>query len=160
MPSNTPFFYYIHVLLSLPTVTRAIPDFGSLSVVNKVVRLTVAMQLYTPDSSLPNELTMAVLVCLVRFIITGPVGESVTPSGPVHIVVTVTGTSTAGSKSTVQVRVTSDPTGHTGLAGSLLTTTVGSDATNRMKLTVATVVDKNSHAQSSCVQLFTFPVTQ
>ena len=53
---------------------------------------------------------MAVLVYLVWLTITGSVGESVTPSGPVHTVFTVTGTSTAGSKSTVQVRVTADPT--------------------------------------------------
>ena len=53
---------------------------------------------------------MSVLVYLVRFTTTGSVGESVTPAGPVHSVVTVTGTSTAGLSTTVQVRVTSDPT--------------------------------------------------
>ena len=71
---------------------------------------------------------MAVLVYLVRFSITGVVGDSVTPSGPVHTVFTVTrsGTTTAGLNSTVQVRVTSDPTGRIGLTGSLeMATTIG-----------------------------------
>ena len=44
----------------------------------------------------------------------------INPAGPVHTVVTVTGTSTAGSKSTVQVRVTSEGTGQIGLAGLLV----------------------------------------
>ena len=64
---------------------------------------------------------MAVLIYLVRLSITGVVEESVTSSGPVHTVFTVTGTSTAGLKPTVQVRVTSDPTGQMGLTGSLVT---------------------------------------
>ena len=38
------------------------------------------------------------------------------PAGPVHTVFTVTGTSTAGLNSTVQVRVTLDPIGKTGLS--------------------------------------------
>ena len=44
------------------------------------------------------------------------------PAGPVHTVFTVTGTSTAGLNSmcTVQFRVTSDPTGCTGLGGTVL----------------------------------------
>ena len=66
---------------------------------------------------------MAVLVYLVRFPIAGVVGESVTPSGPVHTVFTITGTSTAGLNSTVQVRVTFDLTGRTGLTGLLVTLT-------------------------------------
>ena len=33
----------------------------------------------------------------------------INPAGPVHTVVTVTGTSTEGLNSTVQVRVTADP---------------------------------------------------
>ena len=45
----------------------------------------------------------------------------INPAGPVHIVFTVTGTSTDGLNSTVQVRVTSDPTGRTGLVLSLVT---------------------------------------
>ena len=40
---------------------------------------------------------------------TGLVGINVTSVGPVHSVFTVTGTSTAGLNSTVQVRVTLDP---------------------------------------------------
>ena len=47
----------------------------------------------------------------------------INPFGPVHTVLTVTGTSTAGLNSTVQVRVTSDPTGWIGLIGSLVTVT-------------------------------------
>ena len=47
-------------------------------------------------------------------------------SGPVHTVFTVTGTSTDGFNFTVQVRVTlADPTGWTGLTGSLNTITMG-----------------------------------
>ena len=34
----------------------------------------------------------------------------INPAGPVHTVVTVTGTSTVGLNSTLQVRVTADPT--------------------------------------------------
>ena len=44
----------------------------------------------------------------------------INPAGPVHTVVTVTGTSTAGSKSTAQLRLTSDPTGRMGEAGNLV----------------------------------------
>ena len=40
---------------------------------------------------------------------TGLVGVNITPAGPVHSVFTVTGTSTAGLSSTVQVRVGEDP---------------------------------------------------
>ena len=47
----------------------------------------------------------------------------INPFGPVHTVLTVTRTSTAGLNSTVQVRVTSDPTGRIGLTGSLVTVT-------------------------------------
>ena len=71
---------------------------------------------------------MAVLVYLVRLSITVVVvvGESVTPFGPVHTVFTVTGTSTVELNSTVQVRVTSDPTGRIGLTRSLeMATTIG-----------------------------------
>ena len=75
---------------------------------------------------------MAVLVYLVRFsILIGVVGESVAPSGPVHTVLTVTGTSTAGLNSTVQVRVISDPTGRMGLTGSLVTITEVGSGTGR-----------------------------
>ena len=65
---------------------------------------------------------MAVLVYLVRLSITGVLGESVTPSGPVNSVFTFSGTSTPGLNSTVQVRVTSDPT-WMGLTGMLVTVT-------------------------------------
>ena len=47
----------------------------------------------------------------------------VNPSGPVHTVFTVTGTSTAGLNSTVHVKVTSDPTGRMGLVLLLVTIT-------------------------------------
>ena len=71
---------------------------------------------------------------LVRLFITGVVGESVTLSGPVHTVFTVTGTSTAGLNSTVQVRVTSDPTGRMGLTGLLVTfTEVGAETAWRQE---------------------------
>ena len=66
---------------------------------------------------------MAVLVYLVRLSIIGVVGESVTPSGPVHTVLTRTGTFTDGLNSTVQVRVTSDPTGRMGLTRLLVAVT-------------------------------------
>ena len=39
----------------------------------------------------------------------------INPAGPVHTVFTVTGISTAGLNSTVQVRVTADPIGRMGL---------------------------------------------
>ena len=44
----------------------------------------------------------------------------INPAGPVHTVVTVTGTSTAGLNITVQVRVTSEGAGQIGLAGLLV----------------------------------------
>ena len=54
-------------------------------------------------------------------------------SGPVHAVVTVTGAFTAGVISTVQIRVTSDPTGRMGLTGSLVTiVTKGGSVTERI----------------------------
>ena len=54
---------------------------------------------------------MTVLVYVVMLPITGcAVTVVINPAGPVHTVFTVTGTSTAGSNSTVQVRVTLDPT--------------------------------------------------
>ena len=68
---------------------------------------------------------MAVLVYLVRLSITGVVEESVTPSGPVHTMFTVAGTSTAGLNSTVQVRVTSDPISCMGITGLLEIITTG-----------------------------------
>ena len=52
------------------------------------------------------------------------------PAGPVHTVVTVTGMSTAGFNSTVQVRVTADPTGRIGLTGELVTVTDERGGTN------------------------------
>ena len=66
---------------------------------------------------------MDVLVYLVKCSTTGVVEESVTPAGPVHSVFTVTRTFTTGLNSTVQVRVTVDPTGRMGLTGSLVTVT-------------------------------------
>ena len=49
------------------------------------------------------------LVYLVGFSILKIVKENVTPVGPVHTMFTVTGTSTAGLNSTVQVRVMLEP---------------------------------------------------
>ena len=69
---------------------------------------------------------MTVLVYLLELTSTGSVGERATPSGPVHTVFTVTGTSTDESNTTVQVRVTvAIPTGLTanGLDWSLVTVT-------------------------------------
>ena len=57
----------------------------------------------------------------------------INPFGPVHTVFRVTGTSTAGLNSTVQVKVTADPTGRTGLAVSLVTVTDVGDGTNQKK---------------------------
>ena len=45
------------------------------------------------------------------------------PAGPLHVVVTVTGTFTNVLSSTVQVRIISDPIGRTGLTGALVTIT-------------------------------------
>jgi hypothetical protein len=45
------------------------------------------------------------------------------PAGPVHIVVTVTGTAINVFRSTVQARVTSDAIGRIGLTGTLVMTT-------------------------------------
>ena len=59
------------------------------------------------------------------------------PAGPVHTVFTVTGTSTAGLNSTVQVRVTGDPTGRIGLGRSLVTLTeVGAGTARMMRIKV------------------------
>ena len=100
------------VMLSIPvTPPLIIKEFDS----------TLAMQVYSPDWFLPNDLTTAVLVYVVAFSITELVtGMIATPAGPDTRAVTVTGTSTSGLKSTVQVRVTADPTGRMGLTGVLL----------------------------------------
>ena len=52
----------------------------------------------------------------------------ITPPGPVHTVFTVTGTSTNGLNSTVQVRVMVESTGRTGL-GELLVTMADNSGT-------------------------------
>lgn len=67
---------------------------------------------------------MAVLVKLVILFTTGEVDKSATPSGPVHVVLTVTGRSIAGCSTTVQVSVRSESTGRMGLDLLLVTTTV------------------------------------
>ena len=69
----------------------------------------VAVQLYTPELFLPNDLTVMVLVSILLL----PVAclDIPNPAGPEHTVFTVTGTSTAALNSTLQLRVTSDPTG-------------------------------------------------
>ena len=54
----------------------------------------------------------------------GAADVSVEPSGPVHTVVIITGTSTAGFNSTVQVRVGEDPV-RTGLDVSETSLTIG-----------------------------------
>ena len=74
---------------------------------------------------------MAVLVYLVRLSITRVVGGSVAPSGPVHTILKVTGTSTAGLNSTVQVRMTYDPRARMGLIRSLVTIIEVGDGTGR-----------------------------
>ena len=51
------------------------------------------------------------------------------PAGPVHTMFTVTGTSTAGLNSTVQVRVTVDPIGRMGISGILVIVTEFGDGT-------------------------------
>ena len=111
-----------HVVL--PTVNVFTLDF-EFEVRNEDVELTVAVQLQLPDCSLPNELTNTVLVYLVGLLITGVLSESVTLSGPVNTVFTITAPSmaTAGLSSTVQVRVTSDPAGWMGVSVSLDTVT-------------------------------------
>ena len=110
------------VMLSIP-VTPVPPIMKGFAVINP----TLALQVYSPDWILPNELTMDVLVYLVVFTITELVREVIiTPTGPdIWWTVTFTGTSTNGLKSTVQVRVTVDPTGRMGLAGLLVITTTG-----------------------------------
>ena len=49
----------IHLLLLLPL---AVPEGELLTLRNRDTEATVAVQLQTPDSFLPNEVTMAVLV--------------------------------------------------------------------------------------------------
>ena len=64
---------------------------------------------------------MTVLVYVVVFPTTGcAVLVALKPSGPLHTVFTVTGTSTNGLNSTVQVKKMEDPTGRTGLGTSLV----------------------------------------
>ena len=53
----------------------------------------------------------------------------INPAGPVHTVVTVTGTSPAGFNITMQVRVTSEGAGQIGLAGLLAMLTEVGDGT-------------------------------
>ena len=55
------------------------------------------------------------------------------PSGVVHTVFTVTGTFIAGLNMTVQVRVTSDPTGQMGLDGLLVISTEVGAGTVKLK---------------------------
>ena len=55
--------------------------------------------------------------------------DVINPAGPVHTVVTVTGISTTGLNSTVQVIETADPTGRIGLSGTLVTVTDVGDGT-------------------------------
>ena len=57
----------------------------------------------------------SVLVLLVTII----------PDGPIHSVVTVTRISTVVLNSTLQVILAADPTGRTGLSGTLVTVTLG-----------------------------------
>jgi hypothetical protein len=109
------------MILSIP-VTPVPPIMKGFAVTNS----TFAVQVYSPDWVLPNELTVAVLVYLVVFSITESVTRViVTPIGPVNSAVTVTGTSTDRLKSTVQVRVTVALRGRIGLAGVLVIITVG-----------------------------------
>ena len=81
----------------------------------------VAVQLYTPELFLPNDLTVIVLVNILLL----PVAclDILNPAGPDHTVITVTGTSTSTLNSTLQVRVTSDPIGRMGLTELLATVT-------------------------------------
>ena len=67
---------------------------------------------------------MTVLVYVVRFTITagtGLVGKNIVPSGTFHLVVTVTGISTAGLNSTVQVRLGEDPANMVPIGGVTVT---------------------------------------
>ena len=74
------------------------------------------------------------LAYLVLFPITGcAILVVISPAGTVHNVVTVTGKSTIGLNSTVQVKVTADPTGRIGLSGTLVTLTdVGEGTDEKM----------------------------
>ena len=68
---------------------------------------------------------------VVTFIITAGIGINL-PSGPVHSVFTVTGTSTAELNSTVQVRVTLEPA--ITPSGAMIITPVGAGTKGRRKL--------------------------
>ena len=98
----------------------------------KSCKLAVAVQEYSPDSSLPNEWITTIILILnfvwvlisdcVLFIV-------MNPDGPVHSAFTVTDSeafTTNLGNSTIQVRLTSDPIGQMGLTGSLVIVTVGS----------------------------------
>ena len=81
---------------------------------------------------------MAVLVYVVRVTLTGLLGVSVTPAGPVNTVFTVTGSAIDGLSSTVHVKVTSAPTGWTGLTGSLVIVTMGAGTEHKNEIITQT----------------------
>ena len=106
----------------VPTVISVDPDIISSEVM-------LAWQVQLPVLA---ALTETVLTYVVVFTITagtGSVGINITSAGPVHSVLTVTGTSTAGLNSTVQVRVTLAPA--ITPSGAVIVTAVGAGTEGR-----------------------------
>ena len=82
----------------------------------------------------------------------------INPSGPVHSVFTVTGTSTALLNSTVQVRITLVPIGQIGLTGLLLTfTEIGTGTVistkNESKYNYRFILYSNLHCKTTSIVL-------
>ena len=120
-------------------VTLRVPTFESLMERRALLEVIVAVQLYTPELFLPNDLTLGVYASIILLPGTDCVLlDSLKPAGPDHTVLTVNGTSTAALNSTLQVRVTSDPTGRMGLTELLVTVTdVGAGTVRSLQITDA-----------------------
>ena len=107
------------------TVIVLTPNTLSLSLKNGDVELTVAVQMYSPESLVPTELSVAVLVYVVAVILvaTEVVVVNCVPEGPLHTVFTVTAMSTASLNSTEQVRFSGCPSTIKGSSGEAVTVT-------------------------------------
>ena len=58
---------------------------------------------------------------------------TIIPDGPIHSVVTVSGISTIVLNSMVQVTLAADPTGRTGLSGTLVIVTLGDGTAQKVR---------------------------
>lgn len=109
-------------MINIPREAVVDPDAESLFVINTSDDEIDAMHLYTPVC-FPNVLAITVLKKGLS-VITCDIPLAVLPSGPIHSISTLTGTSTSGLNSTAQVKVASSS------MGSQYTTTDGAGTVN------------------------------